>query len=341
MSGIGARSIGGAAASACRRRRTLVALGVDPAGLRTRLLGDESSDPVSPLAEVEGYRFQQGVLAKGAARLREAAKAAGLAPLDGATGDGDDDAFRCITIDAADTGDTTGRDPLADTQEWLHKDGAGIVLLAEAHLHLVVGKVTHTIRPDLLIGDLSTGLWRVGEIKSYLDRGGKTTPAGVAAACRQMAVAAVSLSRVLGEGRVATEGDLVLRARRSGGVSMHRMDLSGEIRIVERFLVEAAGLAHDGPLAPPASIDDVLRIPCQLDATCVTSCDMLPVCAASGEAGQRLALGTGAGVIDRLGGYDAAVRLCTSGTGPDDSDGRSLQLGFELAMRCVGSGNTP
>jgi hypothetical protein len=301
-------------------------------------LGDEFTDPVSPLAEVEGYRFQQRVLAKGAARLREAAKAAGLAPLDRAIGDGNDDAFRCITIDAA---DAVGGDPLVETQEWLHKDGTGIVLLGEAHLHLLVGRVTHTIRPDLLVGDLSTGLWRVGEIKSYLDRGGKTTPAGVAAACRQMAVAVVSLSRVLGEGRVAAEGDLVLRARRSGGVSMHRMDLSGEIRIVKRFLAEAADLGRNTPLAPPASIDDVLRIPCQLDATCVTSCDMLPVCAAGGDAGQRLALGTGAGVIDRLGGYDAAVRLCTSGTGHPDADARSLQLGFELAMGSVRSGSTP
>lgn len=326
--GIGAREIGAAAACACLRRRSIVAIGASPAQLRSRLLGVDAGGKVSPLAKDAGYRFQSSVLDGDAMRLRAASCEHGLAPLDRCV-DSTSGNFRSIVIEPG------CADPYGVTDSWMRDGGGGVVLLSEAHLRLRVGRSVHTIRPDLLIGDLDSGTWRVGEIKSALDRGGRTDPVRVARACMQMAVGAVAAEQALGSrGRVVPEGDLVLRARRKGGLSIHRLDLQGEIRAVRHFLSEAQDLAQ---AHSAGCVDEVLSIPCKLTATCPARCEMAAVCLSAEGALSTVELGRDWAVIEEVGGLDSAIAACTSDSCDESgAELQALRAGFALARKTVG-----
>ena len=341
--GSGARGIGGAATSGCVRLRTIIAAGESPDGLRARLLGIDVHDEVSPLASAEGYRFQAAVLRDDALRLRTAAVAAGLAPLATCGPNSPGARFRYVEINPL------AVDGLEATAAWLGGNAGiggepvgGVAVISEGHLNLQVGHATYAIRPDLLIGDLDSGEWRVGEIKSALDRGGLTSPLSVARACRQMAVGVVATRIALGgRATVANTGDLVLRARAPGGLSIHRLDLSGEVRAVERFLAEACSLTTE---RRPERIEDVLSIPCHLDVTCATTCGMFPVCMTANGAELEMALGRDAAVVERVGGLRSALDLCTavesdSGqiSGPVE-DVEDMRAGFTQAMERIRGG---
>jgi hypothetical protein len=57
--------------------------------------------------------------------------------------------------------------------------------------------VSYDVEPDVLVASSRDPFYRVAEIKSYVDRRGKTKPADISSACRQAAVGVYALSETV------------------------------------------------------------------------------------------------------------------------------------------------
>jgi len=325
---IGARGIAAAASSRCGRLRLMASGGYAAAPLAEKLVGAPQRK-VSPIAAAEGGRFEDRLMADNAQGLIHLYRTAGLYPL-------------CDEEMPVEVVELPRKIPHEEgqllTETALMGSSVGVRIIFQAQLTLRVGNVDQTIRPDILIGVLEEKRWWVGEMKSYLDRGGRTSGREVARACGQMAVGVLGLEEALGgRGTCEKSGDLVLRSREGGGASVRRLPLDGELQTIRMLLDEAATRS-----CAPGQFDTVastLSVPCHFDESCASECGMFPVCSTAEGGSERLALGDSLGdLCDSLGGYKRALRLVRGEEAPRVGEIEivdSLRAGFMLAGRAA------
>ena len=321
---IGARGIAAAASSGCRRLRLMAGGGYDPATLAEKLVGAHARK-VSPIAVAEGLQFEQRLMEDGARRLIDVYRSAGLHPLC-------DEGVPVEVVELPRVVEHEEGDRLTETA--LMGSGVGVRIIFQAQLTLRVGDVNQRIRPDILIGVLGEQRWWVGEVKSYLDRGGRTSGREVARACGQMAVGVLGLEQTLGDrGTCERSGDLVLRSQGAARASVRRLPLDGELQIIRMLLDEAATTSCAA--GQFATVESTLGVPCRLDESCAAECGMFPVCSTAEGSSERLALGDSLGdLCDSLGGYERVLRLVRGEEIPgagEDALVDSLRAGFGVA----------
>lgn len=340
--GIGARGIEGAARSSCERRRVVARFGIDPSALVARHVpGATSTDELSPFAVEAGARFEHMLYKDACAKLRAVYSDAGLAPFGSA--DAPIEVPVEVPVEVIVVGDDAGEGrgtEVARTLEALASSGWGVRIVVQGVLELGIGKRVERLRPDVIVGDLGTRRWWVGEAKSYLDRGGETSRAHVGHSCGQLAAGVVALRRVLGAGgTVASSGDLILSSH-GRGATVHRLGLGLEIRCIESFLAEADELEDMDPAALFASIDAIDALPAQLRSSCRESCGLYELCTSREVGLSGLSDGTRR-VVERLGGLERAERLARGEEepGPDEIQVvATLRAGFAAPWPLVESG---
>lgn len=309
---------------ACRRLEALVVAGVSPTTAADAVYGQPGAEKQSPLAAQTGNRFEKWLADGGADRLKD------LYRREGRLSTGDD---RVIIIPAlvAGTGAAAMAQRRLTTQRLFgmklagHPDAPNIIL--KPRVQVRVFGVDYDIEPDALVGASTDAFYRVVEIKSYPDRGGKTDPADIKNACRQAAVGVVAVRQTLAlhlgvaapSSVVEGRGDLVLRRPGSFTPTLHGMSLDGELHSLERVLARPTDALDRieklvATLGPAAALDDASvldRIPTNYMPNCREFCGLAQVC-------KERELAAGNSVV--LGGQ-AREELAAAGTMP-----RALEL---------------
>lgn len=211
---VGARGIESLARNAsCTRLRAIVIAGLTPTEIVRRVYG-LVPDAMSPFAMIVSQRYVARILDNAGASLLTAYREKGVLTQSEAK-----------IADVADQG--TGDSPLArhrreqETLRLLRLKAAGDPAAANLILHprllvTIVG-VTHAIEFDYLVAADADPFYRVGTIKSYADRGGKTDQTDIRAALREASVGTLAMRQFLDQAgadpqRAADRVDLVLRA---------------------------------------------------------------------------------------------------------------------------------
>lgn len=274
MGGIGAREIEQAARNGgCDRIHALLVLGVSPTVAEIDIYGG-TAPAQSTFAVQKGSRFEDALCRNGGDRLLALYRGAGRLPraevsvVDisqliprvasrrptlppaGAT--------REQRRAAARQRATTVLGRRADlTLRYLRRrlsgDPDAPTMIVQGCLPLTILGRTYHIIPDLLVADAGARCYRVGEIKLYPDRGGRTALEDVRGASRQAAVGVVALRRVLlREGQTAAavtalvppQCDLILRAVDTMRATLRPRPIAAEVADIERLIARAPGRAE-------------------------------------------------------------------------------------------------
>jgi hypothetical protein len=328
----------------CQRLEALVAAGISPATAADAVYGQPAAEGQSPLAVQTGNRFEKWLEDGGATRLID------LFRREGRLAAGDD---RVVVI--PDLAGGSGAAAMAQrrlaTQRIFgmklagNPDAPNIILKPRVHARLLGND--YDIEPDALVGASTDPFYRVVEIKSYPDRGGKTDPADVKSACRQAAVGVVAVRHTLALHLAVTapsavvEGraDLVLRRPGSFTPTLHAMSLEGELHSLERVLargLDTLDRIEDllRSLGPSAALDDsaVLdRIPANYMPNCREFCGLAHVCRQRElAAGNAVVLGSQAREeLAAAGSLTRALELMR-GTGAPPTNPQQTQLATRL-----------
>lgn len=197
-------------------------------------------------------------------------------------------------------------------------------LVLQARLRFTLAGADHIVKPDVL---LWTGKkWRVGEMKSYLDRGGYTDGASIAKAVKQCAIGAVALMSHVGEELVDTNVDLLLRRMGKVPASLRTLPADAEIEAVKwldrhapdeaaRYLAMTGGRALD-------SMEALQAIPHSYGPECHGTCDLAETC--EKEAATTAVAGLGAEAFAHLGVSNARAVELASGAEPASPAERAL-----------------
>lgn len=299
----------------CLRLRVLTIAGFTPASA-AKILGVQPNEGQSPFALAMGIRFEKHMLQNGAANLFSLYRDKHLLSKQEA---------KIIAVDDLAPGPSLAslRRREQETRRLLQAKNRGDPkapnLILKPRLLVDLVGVPHAIEPDFLVAADADLFYRVGELKSYPDRGGKTDPADIRSACRQAAVGVVGLRHTLdklGVGNPSAialpKADLVLRVTGLFMPSLSSMSIEGEVDSVERAIGEAttnldrleAMLPSDASLEDPAII---AQVPNNYRPSCKEHCAMWQYCRAQAidqrhpvilgdQAAERLAP---AGSIDR------------------------------------------
>jgi hypothetical protein len=269
----------------CLRLKALTIVGVSPAKAAQDILNRDDAEAQSPFALVLHQKFERHVLQNGAANLfalyvdqqhlspgeSRIVSVEELAPGDGPTQRfrRESETRRLIALKLA-------RDPGAPN------------LILKPRLLIDYGGVPHAIEPDYLVARDDEPFYRVGVLKSYADRGGKTDPADLRAACRQAAVGVAALRQlVAGFGAAsalaAAQCDLILKVTGFFLSTLQRMAIIGEVDSIERALADApASLDEIEALVPAwASLSDpaaLVAIPSRYHSNCREHCALWTHC---------------------------------------------------------------
>jgi hypothetical protein len=258
----------------CGTLTTYRLLQIEPVAVASAALGTPVFDEGSNLALSAGTGFESVLLRNDAAMLREVLTAGGHLPAEGA---------RVVVLDDEIPG--KGADVIAArerrTREYLAAAAAGAPdapdVLWHGRLRLRLPTPTTGValpsiglEPDLLLLDRATGLYRIGESKSFRFRGPRTEPDALAGAQQQAAVGWMALRaayrdlrrRDLAE-RLPRRALLVLRKSRGMGPHLVERVIAGDIERLSRVLRHAiqrlpealaglpSALAVDAPDAIP------------------------------------------------------------------------------------------
>ncbi|MFN8531980.1 MAG: hypothetical protein U0556_00345 [Dehalococcoidia bacterium] len=289
----------------CLRLAAIVASGTSPSMVAKAVYRDASQDSQSPFAFASGNGFERGLLQDDAARLREA--------------------FPNLPTNARVVDASKSDNKAAFTRQLLlqrlndRPDAPQLIL--KPSLVVEVGATPYRIEPDFLITE-DGPYFRVGEIKSYLDRGGKTAPSKIGGASRQAAVEVVGLRRAyaaIGVSDVdrATPpvSELILRRPGTRLASRRTMQVAGEVSSIERMLAglpetferirrETIGWPTRASLADRAHLE---RLPANFRPECREHCPLASSCRAEAESVDSLAI-LGSAALTQIPGVDSFTR---------------------------------
>jgi hypothetical protein len=189
----------------CQRQRVLIAAGIPPATVAREIYKEPAPEGQSPFAIQSGNSFEDHLFENGASELlmllqsekrlsRSENKVVNIAQMFGGTN-------RVSLLKR----ERMTRDKL---KAKLAGDAGAPNIIVKPRLSISVAGVRYFIEPDVLIAADADTYYRVGEVKSYPDRDGKSDPGKMAQARRQAAVGALAL-------REATE-----RVRPGAGVTL-------------------------------------------------------------------------------------------------------------------------
>lgn len=277
----------------CLRRQALGLAGIAPARAAALLDGD-SRDRQSPFAIAAGNTFEDRLVGTGAAGLLDLYRRAGvLAPAH----------CKIVVIPHLSPGLAQ-----AETRRLLRQkldgdeDAANIII--KPRLVVPYAGRYEVVELDYLVAADDEPFYTVGEIKSYSDQDGKTSPAKVRASCRQTAVGVIALRAAVerlgaddAEKIIPPLADLVLKWRGSMRPSLRRHERLPEVGVITAHLQRAEDVLADveAVLPPGAVVDDpaTLRgIPHHYNPSCQEYCALAAICQAEALAhGDPILLG--------------------------------------------------
>jgi hypothetical protein len=271
----------------CLRLRALTIAGITPGTAATAVMGLEDREAQSPFAMTIDQRFERHLLSNGAANLFALyVKEGRLGPTDS----------KVSVISDFAPGDTQAARQRreAETRRLfdlkLRGDPTAPNLVVRPRLTVPLVGVPHAFEPDFLVASDADPFFRVGDLKSYPDRGGKTDQADLRSACRQSAVGVVGLRHatvllgVQDPSRLAiAQGDLILKVTGLFLATLRPMTLTGEVDSILRALADApSNLAElEGLLPAGGALDDpqvLAAIPNHYRSTCREHCALWTHC---------------------------------------------------------------
>lgn len=336
----------------CLRLRALTVAGFTPASA-AEILGVPPHEGQSPFALAVGQRFEKRMLENGAANLFALYRDRGLLAVNEA---------KIIAIDdfAPGTGAHALQRRAAETRRLLdakrNASPNAPNLILKPRLSVTLVGVPHAIEPDFLVAADADAFYRVGELKSYPDRGGKTDPADIRSACRQAAVGVVGLRQALRSLGVnnptvlaSADADLVLKVTGVMMPTLSRMAIVGEVDSVERAIGETpTNLEELEALLPAeatfADATTIAAVPNNYRPSCKEHCAMWEHCRAQAlEQRHPVVLGDQAAeVLAPAGSIDRALELMRGQGQPPRNSGEAtlaheLRIADEILRRAAGS----
>ncbi len=313
----------------CLRLRALTIVGITPGTAATTVFGLEDREAQSPFAMAIDQQFERHLLANGAANLFALyVKEGRLAASDS----------KIVSIHDYAPGDTPADRQRRETETRrligmkLRGEPSAPNLILKPRLVVNLVGISHPIEPDFLIASDADAFYRVGELKSYPDRGGKTDQGDLRSACRQSAVGVVGLRQALMSlgvrepAELATaHGDLILKVTGLFLATLRPMTLTGELDSVLRALADAPSnlVELEGLLPAGGTLDDpvvLAAIPNHYRSACREHCALWTHCR-----GQSLMMSQPV-----ILGDEAAERLAAAGS---LSRARDLMNGVGLPPR--------
>lgn len=308
---VGARGIESVARNVdCTRLRAIVIAGLTPNQILQRTLG-EVPDAMSPFAMTLTQAFERRLLSNAGGSLLTAYREKGfLDQQDAKITNVTDLAPRDTPVDRIRREAETRR--LLDLK--LRGDATAPNLILKPRLTLTIVGVSHGIELDYLVASDRERFYRVGTIKSYADRGGKTNTADLRAACREASVGTLALRQYLVSlgylvELAADRVDMVLKAPGSFNPRLTTMRAESELASLIRALAAAPSdldqieqmLTSGASLATPEGIE---ALPNHYRSNCKEHCALWQHCRAQAQAqGNAIILGD-----------QAAEQLAAAGT---------------------------
>jgi hypothetical protein len=277
-------------------------VGVKPQTAAVQVYGEPSHEGQSVFAIATGTRFDRIVTGDGSVLLELLRRRNVLAATE----------CKIIIVPELSPGTTTAAMArrVSETNKIfklkLRRDEVAPNIVIKPRVPVTLLGVEHGTEPDALVAADADAFYRPIEIKSYLDRGGKTDSSDIRAACQQAAVGVVGLRQVLTRLGISEParivppaGDLILRAPGSMRPTLRPMTLRGEVDSLERAINEAPrSLTELEQLLGGGSLDkrDVLdSIPNNFRPSCKEHCPLTPICKRSAlAAGDPVILGDSA-----------------------------------------------
>jgi hypothetical protein len=323
----------------CLRLRALTIAGITPA-TAVEILGGVDREGQSPFAITLGQRFEKQLLENGGANLlalyrkldhlnvteAKVVDIAALAPGTSSTARGRRERETRRALDAK-----LRRDPLAPN------------LVIKPRLNVSLAGVSHPIEPDFLVAADNDRFYRVGELKSYPDRGGKTDQSDIRSACRLAAVGVIGLRESLTDlgarhvEQLATpDADLVLRVTGFFLPTLHRQAIWGEVDSIVRAIAEAPTNLNEleALLPPEGSLDNpavLASVPNHYRPSCKEHCGLWENCRRQALAARHpIVLGDlAAEKLAAVGSIDRALDLM-KGAGAPPRNAAEAALATEL-----------
>jgi hypothetical protein len=320
----------------CLRLRALTIAGITPATAAHEIMGMEDREAQSPFALVIAQQFERHLLANGGANLftlytQQNVLLAGESKI--------------ASVGEFAPGDSSMQRQRreAETHRLLAMKLAGDPrapnLILKPRLNLEMVGILHPIEPDFLVASDQDPFYRVGELKSYPDRGGKTDQADIRSACRQSAVGIVALRQTLArlgyrdaEAIVPARCDLILKVTGFFLPTLHQMVIAGELDSILRALSDAPSNLDEleAMLPPSATLTDpaiLASIPNRYRSGCREHCALWTHCREQATtASQPTLLGEEAAeYLAAAGSLGRAIDLMNgSGAPPRNSAERAL-----------------
>lgn len=289
---VGARAIEAVARNpACLRLRTIVIAGLTPGLVAQKVFG-QPRDAMSPFALIANQRFQSQLLRNAGASILTVYRERGrLAQAEAKIASVADQAPGKSVLARYRREHETRR--LVDLKR--RGDPAAPNLILNPRLSLEIVGVTHAVEVAYLVAGDNEDMYRVGVIKSYADRGGKTDPADLRSACREAGVGSLALSQLLARlgddpARAGDRIDLVLKAPGSSSPRLFAgQRVEAEMSSLQRALDTAPVdlddverlLPEGGVLADAAVLD---AIPNNFRSSCKEHCALTSRCRAQAQA---------------------------------------------------------
>ena len=270
----------------CLRLRAVTIAGLSPASA-AEILGWPNREGQSPFALALGQRFERQLLQNGAANLFTLYRDQGLLEVTEA---------KIINVESLAPGNGLRARRRRETESRrlleakFQGDPLAPNLIIKPRLLVSLVGVPHPIEPDFLISSDSAQFYRVGELKSYPDRGGKTDPADIRSACRQAAVGVVALRETLQmlgartpQQLALAEAHLVLRVTGLMVPTLSRMGIASEVDSVERAIADAPTNLDEleNMLPAGATLDDpsvLASVPNNYRPACKEHCSLWEHC---------------------------------------------------------------
>ena len=343
---VGARGIESLARNAgCTRLRAIIVAGLTPSEV-IKFVYQGDPDAMSPFAMVVSQSYERRLLGNSGASLLTAYREKGLLTQS-----------EVKIADVADIADGDG--PVArarrvlETQRLidlkLSGDPRAPNLILNPRLPLELVGVTHPVELAYLVASDAEPFYRVGVIKSYADRGGKTDTSDIRSACREAAVGTLCLQQHVGGrgGDSHLAGDRIDMVLRAPGSFQPRlfpaMRAQSELASLMRALSAAPAdldeieriLPAGATLADPRMIE---RLPNNYCSACKEHCALWERCRAQAlAAGQPIILGDlAAEQLAAAGSISRAIDLLDGrGRPPDNEAEAALSADLRAAAQLL------